>query len=80
MCIRGSTPTGDFVGEETFTYTITDSDGDTSTAAVTINVNNVNALPIAQDDSFGNVSYTHLLHHDTVLHLVCLHMLTKKTA
>jgi hypothetical protein len=54
------TPVADFAGADTFTYTITDADGDTSTAAVTINVNNVNALPIAQDDTFGMDENTQL--------------------
>ncbi|MBN8936883.1 MAG: VCBS domain-containing protein [Rhizobiales bacterium] len=38
------TPTGVFVGDDTFTYTITDRDGDTSTATVTVHVN-TNTVP-----------------------------------
>ncbi|CDX43060.1 putative Outer membrane adhesin like proteiin [Mesorhizobium sp. SOD10] len=38
------TPTGVYVGSDTFTYTIKDGDGDTSTATVTVNVN-TNTVP-----------------------------------
>ncbi|MER8899884.1 Ig-like domain-containing protein, partial [Mesorhizobium sp. M0676] len=38
------TPTGIYVGSDTFTYTIKDGDGDTSTATVTVNVQ-TNTVP-----------------------------------
>jgi hypothetical protein len=45
------TPTGGFVGGDTFTYTISDGNGGTDTASVTVTVTWVNSPPVAQNDS-----------------------------
>lgn len=45
------TPNSGFVGTDSFIYTITDPAGLSDTATVTVTVNDVNAAPIAADDT-----------------------------
>jgi VCBS repeat-containing protein len=45
-------PSGNFVGDASFTYTMTDGHGTSDTASVTIRVTNLNDIPEAKDDAF----------------------------
>ena len=47
------TPNADFTGADTFTYMASDGTDSSAAATVTINVNNVNATPVAGNDTFS---------------------------
>ncbi len=50
------TPTGSYVGDDTFTYTVSDGHGGTDTATVTVTVDPASLAPVIRVsvDSFGN--------------------------
>lgn len=50
------TPSGDYVGLDTFTYTIEDSEGDQSTATVNLTVGPVVPFPTAQPDAVNVIA------------------------
>ncbi len=66
------TANANFYGSDAFTYTLTDEHGLTSTAAVAITVNQVNATPVAVDDTLtinedevAVITFASLLANDT---------------
>ena len=54
------TPNVNFSGSDLFVYEVSDSDGETAQATVNITVDSLNDAPVAADDTFITVSYTHL--------------------